>query len=243
MKIKTIKITALLLSVIIFYSPLISCSQNGLSSDVTESLESYLLLDGNFPTSYDSVNFLRSDKDDISSDPNVRIIKLYPIYFSPSDTAANLAARSHDIGNVQYMLVSAEGEIKLKDSKGYTLSPSSIPTQFFLYALTPDKVFDPSVKIFNTYCITNSAAHTNMNLICFSTQYGEKFLITGSNSDYDTIYLFSATEFHEKLRVITDYYADWYEETGHHIVLGTIYDIVSFFTEEELSEFVFTPRE
>lgn len=246
MKKNTFKLIALILCISLYFH-LVSCNKNDAVTDLLDSSEQYLLIDGSVPVIYDSVNFLNTEKAAISSDPNTKVIKLYVDVFFRYYSAASIATRGQSIGRVVYMLVSDNGEITFKNPISDFLSSASINSKFFLYALEPHKVFDPSTKICNTYCIIEFDHSPCMNIICFSTQNGEKFLVTGCGSEVhsncDTIYLFSAAEFYKRLDIISDDLKAKYEGSDSKLILGGYPNIITHFSEEELSEFVFTPRE
>ena len=212
----------------------------------------YMRVDGTVPEIYDSINFLKAEKDSITTKEGDNVVKLYVGSFSEFAYYGNIssiAAKAHNSQSVIYMTVSQNGEIGYKcpireDGAWYWPYYSKINSEHFLYALKPDKIFDETTKIYNTYCLTEATGTPGQNLVCFSTNYGEYFLIGGriyEDGSVDKAYLFSAKDFYEKMKQVEDKEIELRGEAG--IAIGGPMSIYDVFTEEELSEFVFDPKE
>ncbi len=211
----------------------------------------YLCGDGEIPKTYDSVNLLKAEKDLVTSDESVTVIKLYVNsfrYFCKHESITSIAARSQNVNKIIYMVISEDGEISYKspykdDGAWYWPFYSKIVADPFLYALEPNKVFDSSTIVYNTYCLLEEIGWPSQSVVCFSTNYGEYFLLC-DHGGQNKLYLFSAKDFYNKLEIISEDMNEKYEENGTQIIIGNGFpNIVTHFSEEALSVFVFTPRE
>ena len=221
---------------------LLSCNIQSDSTSDTSKENLNLCIDGNMSKTYDSVNILRSEKESISFNPDAKVIKLYQDNLHWYENVSAMAAKNHSKGNYKYMLVSENKDTIIKDSQGEILSSVDVNTDFFMYALNPEKVLDSTSELLNTYCLIPPVLLGEVSVICFSTQSGEIFLV--HSRTYKNIYLFSASQFYDGLKISCDAYYAALEDASKNgeLLIGSLPSVVSGYSKDKLEEFIFIPK-
>lgn len=159
----------------------------------------------------DSVMLNSSEKELVQNTSKDTIVKLYSGSFMKG---FSLQQSMDDIikdKNILYMIISGKDNIIYKNySKGEIIevNPSMLISdwkEFYLYAVSPNLVFESSVEIYNIYCLNGEPSHDGV-YICYSTNKGDYVLYKeylASESEYlfplEDFYAFAKTVYEDRL--------------------------------------------
>ena len=159
------KLLALILCLILCLS-LFACNEE---TDLTEK-PSESQTTKNESNGYDSVNVSAKEKEEIGVTTSDTVIKIYgSVYnenFTSGNNVFNCISKSDHVG---YIIKNQDGDVTLKDGV--------LDDRFYRFALTPNKVFDDSVKVFNTFCFGQILMGCFVDeMIYFATNKGDYVL-------------------------------------------------------------------
>lgn len=184
----------------------------------------------------DSIAFDSFEAELVRNKPSEKVIKLYNGYYMPRfSEQQDIHTMLADALEVSYMVISGK-QIQYKhiyEGKitNVTYRESTDWREFYTYAVSPELVFEPSIEIYNTYCLDGSSSHNGV-YIYYVTNKGN-YVLYKEFLTYEEMYLFPLEDFYRVAKVIQDDRYLHRNEDGGGTPVSELVD---------LNQYIFTPR-
>lgn len=148
---------------------------------------------------YDSVHLNSEEESPLKTNSDDIVVKLYGGLFMSAFARQEDITTMIEKSSVSYLIDTSDGGILYKrysDGEPETLSFGIFSWDgFYTYAISPDLVFDSSVKINVTYCLNGAPNHDGF-YIYYDTDHGTYILFKEYENSKET-YLFPLSNFYE----------------------------------------------
>ena len=156
---------------------------------------------------YDSVNIDPEELSLMKDSSDDTVVKLYGGMFMPDFAEKkNIEEIINDDTSIDYMVISKNGNITYKNyrnGKINIINPAngiSDWSEFYKYAISPEKVFGYATEIYNVYCLDGESSHDGVYIYYF-TDKGE-YVLYKEYLSADEEYLIPIADFYNISKVI-----------------------------------------
>lgn len=194
---------------------------------IMENGDSYTVEDG------DSVVLDSFEVELIRDESFEKVIKLYNgMYMHRFSKKQDIHTMLENALEIEYLVISGkrvrykhiyEGKITNIDSASFKGKGWK---EFYTYAVSPELIFDASVKVYNTYCLDGSSSHNGV-YIYYATNNGD-YVLYKEFLSYEEMYLFPLEDFYEVAKIVQDDLYLHRNETGGNTPISELVDLSSY---------------
>lgn len=179
---------------------------------------------------------LNSDEQSQLSDisPDDTIVKLFcgafMHDFAEQNDIKSITARSEERTRIMYLIKKSYGGIEYRHNYHGEIIPVifGLPdwSTFYEYAVSPNKVFDPSVQVNEVYCLEGSLSIDGA-YIYYSTDKGD-YVLFKEFLNYNESYLFPISDFYEFASVVYSDRLLHKDEDGGGTEIDKLFDVENY---------------